>query len=588
MVSGLESLRRRGLILLTLLLVSGASYAQVSQVQVSVDKNPVLVDEPLVVTIEVNDNVERNAVNTDVFLDDFIVGRTSVSHQRSIVNGRASATTTFRVVITPQAEGEYRIPAIEIDGVRSQPISLRVVAEREYNEGSRGTAFLTAAIDNESLYVQQQFTYVAKLYLAADLSGGNIIPPELEGGDVTQIGKDSESLEMVDGQRYKVYQREYAITPNRSGNFAIKGATFEGEIYRQRSDSLFSTFANTIPVTAKAPPIDIQVKPVPSNWQGDWLPSELVSLTRELKPDSGPIDVGEPVTLTYMLTAVGVKPEQLPDLDIPEISGARSYPEQPEVNSFVRNGTSISQLTQQVAIIPNQPGELIIPAQSLAWFNTRTDKSAVIEVDEQRLQVAGISVSESAPSAEPAQPEADTTEAANANQSAQEPPAEPENANWWQWLAGISMVLWLLTLAVFGYAWQRGWFNKGQKSAQTTPAQPNSDNGRHGIEQSTAKHWRALQRACKANQPREVSQHLLAWGQSRFTPAPTTLTQLAEHLANPQLSAEVEHLQRHLYAPSARADWQHGKALYQALHSALERDSAAPTDASKLPPLYGR
>lgn len=584
MVSGLQSLRWLGALLFITLLVSEPASAQVNQVQVSVDKNPVLVDEPLVVTIEVDDNVDRSAVNTDVFLDDFIVGRTSVSHQRSIINGRASATTTFRIIITPQQEGEFDIPVIEIDGVRSQPITLRVVAEREDTEGARGTAFLTAAIDNESLYVQQQFTYVAKLYLAADLSGGNIIPPELEGGDVSQVGKDSESLEMVDGQRYKVYQREYAITPNRSGNFAIKGATFEGEIYRQRSDSLFSTFANTIPVTAKAPPIEIQVKPVPSNWQGDWLPSELVSLTRELNPNNGPIDVGEPVTMTYMLTAVGVKPEQLPELEIPDINGARSYPEQPEVNSFVRNGTSISQLTQQVAIIPNQAGELVIPAQSLAWFNTRTDKAAVIDIDEQRLQVVGISVTDTPATGTQTEDTTATRPAPPANTEAPQPTTATDGASWWQWLAIASLLLWGLTLGFIWLTWQRGWLGKSAKGSQAS-----ADNvGPAAETKATAQHWRALQRACKANQPRAVAEQLLSWAQSRFEPAPTALTQLSEHLPDTALSHEIERLQRHLYAPSGQSDWQHGKELYQALHSALANRSTTPKAGSQLPPLYGR
>lgn len=584
MVSGLQSLRWLGALLFITLLVSEPVSAQVNQVQVSVDKNPVLVDEPLVVTIEVDGNVDRSAVNTDVFLDDFIVGRTSVSHQRSIINGRASATTTFRVIITPQQEGEFEIPVIEIDGVRSQPITLRVVAEREDTEGSRGTAFLTAAIDNETLYVQQQFTYVAKLYLAADLSGGNIIPPELEGGDVSQVGKDSESLEMIDGQRYKVYQREYAITPNRSGNFTIKGATFEGEIYRQRSDSLFSTFANTIPVTAKAPPIEIQVKPVPSNWQGDWLPSELVSLTRELNPKNGPIDVGEPVTITYMLTAVGVKPEQLPDLEIPDIAGARSYPEQPEVNSFVRNGTSISQLTQQVAVIPNQAGELVIPAQSLAWFNTRTDKAAMIDIDEQRLQVIGVSVTGTPPTATQTENTTATHPEPPANTETPEPITATEGSPWWQWLALASLTLWGLTLGFIWLAWQRGWLSKSARSSQL----PAGDADPAAETKATAQHWRALQRACKANQPRAVAQHLLSWAQSRFVPAPTALTQLSEHLPGTALSNEIERLQRHLYAPSGQSDWQHGKELYQALHNALASRSTTPKAGSQLPPLYGR
>lgn len=567
------------------------AYAEVSRITVTVDKNPVLVNEPFVLTVEVDDNIDRNQLNTDRLLDDFIVGRTSISHQRSIINGRATATTTFRVILTPQREGEFRIPPLSIDDAQSEPINLRVVKERQNTADNRGVAFINAAVDSDTVYVQQQFSYVAKLYLAADLNSGNITPPQLERADISQMGKDQESYEMVDGKRYRVYQREFSITPNRSGEFEIDGAVFEGEVYQSSRASMISSFASTSPVVAKAPPLKLTVKPVPADWQGAWLPSELVSFSREVSPDRDSVDVGEPLTVTYMLTAVGVKPEQLPDIEIPDFPGARAYPEQPQLDSFVRNGTAISQLTLQVAVIPSEPGSLELPAQQLAWFNTRTDQAAMINIPAQRIDVAGVAAltndDDSTMSAETAT--ADPSSASETQADPTQTPAEsgkPEasSAPWWQYFAMALLVLWLLTLALWGYS------VKKRRQASHTQSQRSHQTTADTAQQATlAKQWRALQQACKQNDATAVAQHLLRWGQIRFEPAPNTLSALAERLQSTTLADELSSLQQSLYAGPQAASWQRGATLYKALHKALQQSTQAeqPRTAS-LPPLYHR
>ena len=566
-----------GVVFLVLMLFASSAVAA-TQVQVTVDKNPVLVGEPLVVTVEVNEHLPRDAFDFGTIFANYNVGRTAVSHQRSVINGTATATTTFRVILTATQAGQYEIPALEWQGARSKPIAIAVVQERGEAEQRRGVAFLTGSVDSQTVYLQQQFNYVAKLYLAADLSSGNLAPPEFEGADVIQVGQDQESYEMVDGRRYRVYQRQYAITPNRSGTFNIGGATFSGEVYSNRQDSLFSTFANTTPVAVKAQPIELTVKAVPSDWQGPWLPSELVSLTREFSPSASSGKVGEALTVTYMLTAAGVKPEQLPPLQFADIDGVRSYPEQPQTDTFVRNGTSIAQQTVKVTLIPTQPGTLTIPAYQLNWFNTRLNSPQQINLPSQTLTITGVAMpTETPPSAPSPVSEPSTL-----------PAAEPAQANaatttaitdsLWFWLALSFALLWIVTVAL----WLRARRQTGQPQ-QLVAVEPAPT----AVDASEA--WREFQQACKHNQAAPALQQLWAWVSATQTPTPIHLNEWAQD--NDALLNAIHAAQQSCFAdPNKRQPWRAGKALYQAVKRhivARAQLNSRQKKAPDLPALYG-
>ena len=111
----------------------------------------------------------------------------------------------------------------------------------------------------------------------------------------------------------------------------------------RKVNSIFSSFSNTQPVSTLGETIELTVKPIPANWQGAWLPSELVTLSQTLSPEADTIEVGEPLTIRYQLTAVGVKPEQLPEISPAFPDSVRVYPDNDETDQYVRNGVTIAQ-----------------------------------------------------------------------------------------------------------------------------------------------------------------------------------------------------------------------------------------------------
>lgn len=562
-------------LLVSLLLVSQLARADVSEVTATVDRNPVTANQSFVLTVTVDDDVENDSFSPSKLLKDFVVGRTSVSRQTSMINGRLSKQTRFTTVLIPQAAGEYTIPEITIAGVSSQPITIEVLEAGSNQDTEQKTAFLEAQVDSEQVYLQQPITYVARLFLAADLNKGNLVPPEAENADVQQIGRDEESTQMVNGRRYKVYQRVYQITPSKSGPLSITGARFDGEVFTQGQRSIFSSFSNTQPVSTIAETIDVNVKPVPPNWQGHWLPSELVSISQSVSPEQDTYTVGEPLTISYMLTAIGVKPEQLPEIKPEFPDTVRVYPDGDETDQFTRNGVVISQKTISFAIVPNQPGPLSIPALEVPWFNTKTGLAASAKTDDLEFSVAMAEGMQAIP--EGNQP---NDAAAPQKQSAEEKAIEPAKPSvapaWWQqsWFIAILGLIILASLAGNLYLLMRRQSSSKDTVEETskTPHQLNKD-----------KLWREFQQACSKNDAQAAQKALLEWANRYFNRTFNSLTELSQYLS---IQSSCATLQKSLYQPKSNR-WQEGKKLYKDVKSSLERLSDT-TKNNVLPELYGR
>ncbi|WP_417438230.1 BatD family protein [Idiomarina sp.] len=568
---------RHIILLISFLLVSQLAHADVSEVTATVDRNPVTANESFVLTVTVDDDVANDSFSPSKLLKDFVVGRTSVSRQTSMINGKLSKQTRFTTVLIPQSAGEYKIPEISISGVSSAPISLQVLEPGNNQDNEQKVAFLEARVDSQQVYLQQPITYVAKLFLAADLNKGNLIPPEAENADIQQIGSDEESTEMVNGRRYKVYQRIYQITPSKSGSLSITGARFDGEVFTQGQRSIFSSFSNTQPVSTIAETIEVEVQAVPDNWQGHWLPSELVSVSQSVSPEQDSYTVGEPFTVSYMLTAVGVKPEQLPDIQPEFPDTVRVYPDGDETDQFSRNGVIISQKTISFAIVPNQPGPLKIPALSIPWFNTKTGSPASAKTKELNFSVAMGDGMQSIPSpndnaeapAAEKQPEKDEKQASTE--------VKTQSAEWNTWVISLLALALVISLILNAYLlWHKGTISQNRVSSrkpEETPRNLNKD-----------KFWREFQLACRNNNAQEAKDSLLEWATRYFKRSFNSLTELSQYLS---IEAACSSLQQSLYHPGATTPWQDGKVLYKEVKASIESRKNKTTTKNVLPNLYG-
>tara|TARA_B100001063_G_scaffold185354_1_gene175106 strand:- start:2839 stop:4494 length:1656 start_codon:yes stop_codon:yes gene_type:complete len=413
-----------------LLLCAIPSFAA-TKLQASVDKNPVLAGEFFMLNISVDDNVKGEQPDTSVLLKDFVVGPTSLSTRTNIINGSINKQTTWSVKLMTRTEGQYTIPSFTVSGLSSQPIDL-TVTKRAANADNNNDIFVKTSLSSNSLYVQEAGVYTLKLYLAKELLDGSLSTPSMEDAQLTQLGKQTESYELVDGKRYLVITREYLIQPQKSGPYTIAAPVFQGRVqqnYRQ------------LEVSAIGEDQQIEIKPIPSDYKGAWLPSELVNLGEEWQPSDDTIEVGTPITRTITLTALGVTKEQLPDIEMPTINGIRSYPDQKENNNAVRNGRVVSQQTASYALLPQTPGTYTLPEIKLPWFNTKINRISFATLPARKITVTPSSTVVNTPV---------NTEQSIENTPVDETKADANTSAQMQ-TARSYTPLWLIAVALLGY-----------------------------------------------------------------------------------------------------------------------------------------
>ena len=360
------------LFLILLVCFSCSSYAQTSKLEANIDKNPVMLDESFTLTVTMSGDVDRDAFDASTLLSNFVVGRTSVSSQTRMVNFKTSRSTTWSTILFPRAIGEFTIPAFQIDDQVSQPIVVSVIPVSAGSNTQSRDVFVKTELEKDTVYLHQQVKYSIKLYLAREIERGSLQAPELDYAEIQQIGKDAEYSEILNGKRYRVINRDFAIIPQRSGEFTINGPIFQGDIIANSRQS-FGFFNRTQSVNRVGPTQKIKVLAIPDTVTGPFLPSEFVELHQEWSADPQVWRVGEPITRTITLTAVGLTESLLPEIDDIYPPDIKTYPDQANTTSAENEQSIIAQRTESIALIPARAGQFVIPPVSVEWFNVVTE-----------------------------------------------------------------------------------------------------------------------------------------------------------------------------------------------------------------------
>ena len=441
-------------LLLTLTMASFAVSAQVTQLIASVDKNPVLLDESVVLSVTAKGDAPRDAFDPSILGKDFVVGRTSVSSQTQMINFDTTRSTIWNTILIPRKKGRFTIPSFTVEGQSSQPITLMVLPVSASKNSEGRDVFVTTEVDMTEAYLQQQIKYTIRLHLARDLQRGSLSAPTLENGEIRQIGKDAEYADIINAKRYRIIERTFAVLPQKSGAFTIKGPLFEGEIIEERQQN-FGFFNRSKTISRVGPDQEINILPIPGQFTGSWLPSDYVELSEQWQPVDGKFTVGEPITRTLTLTAVGVIEEQLPEIGSLYPDSVKVYPDQADTTTVEKDNTLIAQRKETLAIIPTQVGKLQIPAVSVPWFNILTREVEYAQLPARTLDISPGAAAQSSPIATRA-PSAKNTVLApkNIDEKASVSPdlSSGHPPSFWSVSSWILLILWLLTLLM--WAWQ--------------------------------------------------------------------------------------------------------------------------------------
>ncbi|MDP4943915.1 MAG: BatD family protein [Alishewanella sp.] len=515
-----------------LLLVMSMPLAAFSSLTSEVDKNPALAGEAITLVVTADSRLSADALNYRQLEQNFRVMAPSVSQSTQIINGQSSQSTRWSLTLFPLNSGVFTIPAFEINGIRSLPLTVEVLDQPIKKDASRELFVEANLIATNNVYVQQMLYYDVVIYFSGDLQRGTLTEPQLEGAEIKRVGQDAEGSAIVNGVRYRTITRRYSVIPQRSGDMVINPPVFTGEVI-DRDNSNYNYFARSKTVMQEANPISLQVLPQPDNFPGNWLVAGLVTLTEEWQPNNTELVVGEPVTRIITLSAVDVSPSQLPELSQQLPAQLRSYDEQPQSVGAERNGRLVAQKVFTTALIANAEGEVTLPEISLAWWNSQTDQLQTTVLPARTFKVIA---------AAGATPTANTLPAPMA--------ATPSVAsNPWQWnyTSSLLSLLWLASMLIALYF---------LKSRSVQPAALNTVRSAKVMADN-----RLLQKACAASDAATAAQQLLLWGQQQFGPSIRSLGQLMGYLQDEALLAELKQLEQHLYS-NTDSPWQ-GDSLYQ-------------------------
>jgi len=508
--------------------LSPAAFAFLT-ITATIDKNPVVVNESFVLIVTADDDVNSNALDTSTLMKNFIVGRTSVSSQTSMINFKTTRTTKWSTVLIARNAGKFTIPPLTVENQQSQAIAINVLAASDPQAAKQQELFITTDISAKEFYVQQQVTLKVKLHFSAELKRGSLTEPSLENANITQIGKDIENETIINGRRYRVIERTYAISPQQSGAFILKSPVFSGEIMVQsKRRSNFLSFAETKPVSVIGDDIPLQVLPVPNNYQGAWLPSELLAIHQELQSSNDTFTVGEPITRVITLTAAGLSEEQLPEILMPVPAGLKVYPDQAELHTGMNNNRLVSQKVRNFALVANKPGTYQLPEISIPWWNTITNKYQQATLAAQTITVL-------------ANPELEEkTVLLDSENIGISPKTEIVYVPQTPWLQWLFLALWLLT----SLAWLLSYYlqnNSGREKRQK-PTKINDA-------------YLGLMAACKQNNGEQALDLIVPWYNKTALEKCSTLAEVSSQLNSAEFTKEINALQSTIFGKTQQT-WQ--------------------------------
>ncbi|WP_291611669.1 BatD family protein [Colwellia sp.] len=568
------------LLLMATLLLSNNAYA-LSKVTATIDKNPAMINESILLTVIADDDVGRNALDTSPLLNDFIVGQTSVSSQTSMINFKTSRITKWQIILIARRAGQFIIPALSIENQQSEPVELTVIAANDARNDKQTDIFVTSKLSSDEVYVQQLLTLSIKLHFAVDLKSGNLTEPSLTGATIEKIGQDKQSDSIINGKRYRVIEQNYAITPEQSGEFTLTAPLFSGEILQaSKRRSSFLSFAQTKPVSILGDELNLTVLPIPANYPANtpWLPTDILTLHQEWQTGNDSFTVGEPITRTITLTAAGLSKAQLPKLEMQSSRGMKVYPDQAELHANLSNDRLVSQKIQNFALVPSSAGDFLLPAMSITWFNTITNKIEQASLPTQTISVQAAEGSLVANQYNELSSNRDTENMADSsamspNALAGQTPAANVAASQDKRLQWLFLSLWLLT----SLAWLIHIIylkKNNQKNNQAGTSNVSHLN-------TSASHYLALLAACKKNNAEQALALILPWlRQLLASDRPglkiNNVAQAQTYVQEQSFATALNDLQQHLYGKSAingAPSWQ-GLALLTAIQTVQKQQSA--------------
>ncbi|MCP5160586.1 MAG: protein BatD [Hahellaceae bacterium] len=359
---------------------------------VSVDRDKIYMNEMLELTVTGKQELSLsfgslfnlsnlNLPEPDIssLLNDFNVIDRNQKYNVQSINGQNNATITWVYTLAPKHTGLITVPSLEFNQQHSASFQVEILdGKRAVSDQAPPLAFLEVAVDKQEVHLYEQVRYTLKLYYSDHLASGELSSPNPQNTLTEQLGDQKKYSSYRYNQRYDVIEREYVIFPQQAGDLTLDEQTFTGTMIDRRAGRkrMIREVSDRL-----------SVKVLPAESGGFWLPAISFSLRENWDKELDTIQVGDNLTRTISMNALGLLASALPPLNQQEVEGFKIYPDQPVTESHPHEaGVEASRIEKQ-AYIAIKPGQWTLPEIRIPWYDTTNKVSRMAVIPSRTLTV---------------------------------------------------------------------------------------------------------------------------------------------------------------------------------------------------------
>lgn len=541
---------------------AGAAFAAATA---SVDRSRIALSESLELRIRVEGSSNLADPDLAPLARDFEVVSSSRNARIALVNGRSEAWTEWVIGLVARRIGELEIPPLEVEGQRTAPLRVQVSPDPDPGASAGRDLVLEVIPEANAVHVQQQLLLTVRVLHAINLNrGASLEEPDLPGAVVRKLGENSYE-KTIGARRYGVFERRYAVFPQRAGELRIPPLEFSAQIGGGSWLDPFGARGRELRLRSTEQVIAVRG---PQDAATPWLPARMLTLVETWDRSPTQLRVGESATRTLTLTASGLTAAQLPPLEPGAVDGLRFYPDQPQTTDEDSADGITGTRTERAAVIPMRAGEFELPPIRLRWWDTVNGRFTEAMVPGRTVRVLPAAGTPAHTATDPV-----TTPAMPDPAIAQQPASPAGDAPAvYPWILACT----LLALSTLVSATR--WWQLSRRMAP--PPSPATTASRE------PELFASLTASCRAGEAARAESLLLAWARARLPdPVPRSLGDFARRVADPHFDSALRALLESRYGHSP-GGWD-GSGLEAVLGRLRASLPHATRPASlPLPPLY--
>ncbi len=382
------------------LLSCAATAAAQLSVSATLNNNRITLGDQLVLSVAIAGS--GSAAPKPPLIPDVEIYESGKSQSMSIINGSVSSRVVHTYVLNPRKAGRFVVPPLEVPGAApTAPIAFSVDAVPSepappaapptahtppvppaqapaQSPGSRPgpspDAFVTATLEKNRAFVNEQVTLVVRFHTAVPLLGApQYDAPKLTGLLSENLGAEGQGMTVLGGRSYNYSELKSALFPVQAGRATIGSAVVTVQVPRRgggTGDDFFDRFFNATAPEARrlqTDPLALQADPLPPGTPEDF--SGIVgALTIESSVDRAQVKAGEALTLTVVVSGVG-NIKSLPEPKRPDLPSVRFFDSESSVK-LERFGDKVGGTkTFKTVVVARVSGPLEIPSLSVSYYD---------------------------------------------------------------------------------------------------------------------------------------------------------------------------------------------------------------------------